>query len=117
MIKIHTQQVVSERPETQLFRLRSDQMRLIAAESSAGSYLAQVIATKDLGLGYGRGIYGHDRLLQLPVEATEGDTLYLFETTDRDSYHTRYWMERSTTKPQGAVQAYRHLGDHLEEQR
>jgi hypothetical protein len=116
MIKIHTHQVLSAKPETLLFRLSNDHLRLSAAHGGSESYVAQVVSTKDLGLGYGRGIYGHDRLLQLPVDAEEGDVLYLFESTDRDTYHTRYWMERHSARPEGSVHAYRHVGDHLEEQ-
>ncbi len=116
MIKIHNQQVMSAKPDTLLFRLGSDHLRLSAAQEAGASYVAQVVSTKDLGLGYGRGIYGHDRLLQLPVDAHEGDVFYLFESTDPDTYHTRYWMERHSGRPDGSVHAYRHVGDHLEEQ-
>lgn len=84
MVKIHTHRVVNGKPGTQRFWLQGDTLRLraLADPDSGPDYLAQVVRTRDMGLGYGRGIYDFDRLIQLPVDAREGDTLYLFEATD-----------------------------------
>ena len=118
MIKIYTHQVRNANPKSLLFVLEGDSIRLKAMEDPAKQglgYTAQVVRTRELGLGYGRGIYGFDRLVQLPIDAAAGDTLYLFETTD-SHYHTHYWLEREPVQPDESVRTYAHHGDHLEEQ-
>ena len=126
MIKIYTHQVRNANPKSLSFALEGDTIRLKAVEDSAkqeSGYIAQVVRTRELGLGYGRGIYGFDKLIQLPIDAATGDILHLFETTD-SHYHTHYWLERETAQPNDSanvsdnkpVRTYKHHGDHLEEQ-
>lgn len=118
MIKIHTHQVRNANPKTLSFVLEGDTIRLKPMEDPAKrgpGYTAQVVRARELGLGYGRGIYGFDRLVQLPIDAGAGDILYLFETTD-SHYHTHYWLEREPAQPDESVRVYKHHGDFLEEQ-
>ena len=118
MIKIYTHQVRNANPKSLSFVLEGDTIRLKPLKDPATSepgYTAQVVRTRELGLGYGRGIYGFDRLIQLPIDAAAGDILYLFETTD-SHYHTHYSLERESVRPHESVRTYKHHGDHLEEQ-
>ena len=118
MIKIYTHQVRNANPKSLSFLLEGDTIRLkpmINPAKEVPGYVAQVVRTRELGLGYGRGIYGFDRLVQLPIDAAAGDILYLFETTD-DHYHTHYWLEREPAQSNEPIRVYKHHGDHLEEQ-
>ena len=118
MIKIYTHQVRNANPKSLSCVVEGDTIRLKPMEDSAkqeAGYTAQVIRTRELGLGYGRGIYGFDRLVQLPINAAAGDVLYLFETTD-SHYHTHYWLEQEPAQPNESIRIYKHHGDHLEEQ-
>jgi len=118
MITIHTHRVRGGDRHSRHFFLEGESIRLEAKEDEDGravDYTARIVRSRELGLGYGRGIYGFDRLVQLPVDAEDGDTLYLFETND-SHYHTHYHFERNPEQPGEAVRRYRLVGDHLEEE-
>ena len=117
MITIHSHRVRGDDRHSRHFFLEGESIRLSKKEDAGGKsldYVARIVRTRELGLGYGRGIYGFDRLVELPLDAVEGDTLFLFETND-SHFHTHYHFQRNVSNPEEAVRRYRLLGDQLEE--
>ena len=117
LITIHRHPVRAGKQSSRLFSIKNESIRLAALKNDDGvevDYEARIVRTRDLGMGYGRGIYTFDRLIQVPPEANDGDELYLL--VDHDSqFHTHYHLELHPDEHSSVLKAYRLAGDSLVE--
>lgn len=115
MVTIHRHPVRAGKQSSRSFSLDNESIRLKPLKNDDGAeidYEARIVRTRDLGLGYGRGIYTFDRLIQVPPEAADGDELYLL--IDHDSqFHTHYHLELHPGEQGTVLKAYRLDGDTL----
>lgn len=117
MITIHRHQVRTGKQGSRSFSIKNESIRLLSRKDADGGeidYVAGIVRTRDLGLGYGRGVYTFDRLIQIPPEAADGDELFLLANHD-SQYHTHYTLALHPEDPGTVIKAYRLRGDHLEE--
>ena len=117
LITIYEHPVRAGSRSSRSFSIKNERITLAPLRNDDGAetdYVARIVRTRDLGMGYGRGVYTFDPLIQLPPEARDGDELFLVVNHD-SQYHTHYHFELRPDDGGAVLRTYRLSGDHLQE--